>query len=354
VDFAMPATPKPPPLKPTRDLKLDACIEYANASFKTPTLKTVELEPVLKALRYNVHRVRHLMLTPAIIGYTAMQFQRHVDMAALEIEGSLNNTGNLASLEDRPNLGTRASELHYAQLGKDAATIGTPAWDKFVFETHELGAIPVNMLARAQGSAGGFDFLLSSFVIGAWSIFETMTGDLWEAALNINPSGLAHLNGTPNRLRNKEKELFGSKKKQKEDGSSKSVELDLIQFHKFDLRNKMGTILRNRYEFSRLSVIREAYSSAFDTNTAQVDAALKDDSLDALSVVRNVLVHKAAVVDQGYLKRSQHLKGLPKAPEGHLLPLDGENVVGLIKPALVQASQLLRAVDEWLYKHKAS
>jgi hypothetical protein len=350
VDLAVPSTPKQ--LKSSRDLKLDACIDYANASFKTPTLKTPELEPVLKVFRYNFHRVRHLMITPAIIGYTAMQFQRHIDVAALEIEGSLDNTDNLSSLESRPNVGERVSELHDARLEQDSAMLGTPAWDKFVSENHRLGAIPVNMLARAPFGSGGFDFLLSSFVIGSWSAFETMAGDLWERALNIDPSGLAHLRGNPNRLRKNGKPAFGGAKTKKDDPQSKSVDLDLIQFHKFDLRNKMGTILRSRYEFSRLSTIREAYSAAFDTNTAQVDAALKDDSLDALSVVRNVLVHKAAIIDQEYARRAQGLKSLPKVEIGKLLLLDGEIVVSLIKPALIQASRLLGAVDEWLHKHK--
>lgn len=336
-----------------RDLKLDACIDYANANFKTPTLKTPELEPVLRVLRYNWHRVRTLMITPAIIGHTAMQLQRDFDIAAFEIEGSLKNTENPLSLV-KSEITERIAELHTARLEREKALLGTDAWDQHVFKTHEIGAIAVNMLARAPFGTGGFEYLLSTFVIGAWSVFETMAGDLWETSLNLNPSGLAHLKGAPNRLRKNEKAKFGSPKTSREENQSKSVDLDLIQFHKFDLRNKMGTILRNRYEFSRLSTIREAYSSAFDNDTAQVDAVLKEDSLDALSVVRNVLVHNAAMADQEYIRRSQNLKTLPKAGLGQLLPLDGENVVGLIKPALVQASQLLRSVDEWLHKHKPS
>jgi hypothetical protein len=293
------------------------------------------------------------MITPAIIGYTAMQFQRHIDLASLEIEGSLDNTDNLGSLESKPKVGQRVSELHTSRLEKDKALVGTPAWDRFVSETHQIGAIPVNMLARAPNGTGGFDFLLTSFVIGSWSVFETMAGDLWEAALNIDPSGLAHLKGSPNRLRATiGKQGLGGARPKKDDTISKSVDLDLIQFHKFDLRNRMGTILRNRYEFSRLSTIREAYSAAFDTNTGQVDAALKDDSLDALNVARNVLVHRAAIVDQEYVRRAQGLKSLPKVEIGRLLKLDGEVVVSLIKPALIQASKLLGAVDEWLYKHR--
>jgi hypothetical protein len=115
----------------------------------------------------------------------------------------------------------------------------------------------------------------------------------------------------------------------------------------------MGTILRRRYEFSRLSSIREAYSLAFDSDSTQVDAALKDDSLDTLSTVRNLLVHKAAIVDEDYLYRAKGLKGLPNGKLGKLLLLDGETVVKLVKPALAQGARLLEAVDGWLHKHKS-
>jgi hypothetical protein len=64
------------------------------------------------------------------------------------------------------------------------------------------------------------------------------------------------------------------------------------------------------------------------------------------------LVHKAAIIDQEYARRAQGLKSLPKVEIGKLLLLDGEIVVSLIKPALIQASRLLGAVDEWLHKHK--
>jgi hypothetical protein len=336
-----------------RDLKLDACIDYANANFKTPTLKTPELEIILLAFRYNVSRVRHLMIMPASIGHTAMEFQRHLDMASVEIEGSLANTDDPSSLEISSAVGERAIELHNSKLAKDSALLGTPQWDPFVFQTHKIGAIPVNMMARNQRGITSFEPLLSSFIIGSWTAFETMAGDLWEIALNLNPGGLAHLSGTASRLRKNEKAPLGSTKSPKVENQSKSVELNLIQFHKFDLRHKMGTILRNRYEFSRLSQIREAYAAAFDKDHNQIDATLKDNALDALSVVRNVLVHKAGKPDDEYLRRAKNLKNVPTHTvlAGNL-SLDGEIVVGLIKPALVQASQLLRAVDEWLHKHK--
>jgi hypothetical protein len=321
------------PQETARDYKLDACIIYSNANFSTPTPKILELEAVVKAFRYNLSRVRHLMLTPVNISATAMQLQRQFDVAALEVQGSLEDTDK-SPLEAKPAIQERLTQLHNEGVLRQHALLGTKQWNSSVFKTHEIGAIAVNMLARAPFGTDGFDVLLSSLVIGAWSAFESMAGDLWEEALNQNPADLAQL-----------------KKGKNNNGPSKSVDLDIIQLHDFDLRKKMGTILRRRYEFSRLSSIRDAYNAAFNTSAHKIDAALKHDSLDALSIVRNVLVHNAGRADERYLGRAKSIQSLPKVALNELLPLDGEIVVGLIKPALIQGSNLLAAVDDWLHKH---
>lgn len=127
----------------------------------------------------------------------------------------------------------------------------------------------------------------------------------------------------------------------------KLVSLDLIHRNQFDLRQKMGTVLRDRFEFSRLEGIREAYAAAFHKNSDHIDAALSDDALDALSAVRNVIVHRAGIADTEYLRRSKHLK-LPPANAGAPIHLDGQIVVNLVRPAFACGSKLIGAVDDWI------
>jgi hypothetical protein len=126
--------------------------------------------------------------------------------------------------------------------------------------------------------------------------------------------------------------------------------LDEISKHKFNVANKMGTILRARFEFSSLDGIREAYASAFDKESVEIDRALTNKSLDALSAVRNVIVHRDAQADQEYIEKTKFLSSLPTATVGKHLLLDGEIVVRLLKPAITAANQLLIAVDNWLAK----
>jgi hypothetical protein len=228
--------------------------------------------------------------------------------------------------------------------------MGTPDWDKHVFNAHKIGSVPVNMLSRAPDGTLGFDVMLASFLIGAWTAFETMAGDLWEAAVNSHPECLAHLDGVSKRIGTKEKSSFGPAKTQSQT-DPKAVDLDLIQFHKFDIKEKMGTILRAaRFELSRLSTIREAYSRAFSKNYTKIDSLLSSGKLDALSVMRNIIVHKASFADQTYLRNAQRLN-LPIVEVGKPIVLDGEIVVKLIDPVFDISKKLIEAVDEWMIKN---
>jgi hypothetical protein len=174
-----------------------------------------------------------------------------------------------------------------------------------------------------------------------------MSGDLWEAALNSHPTILAALRGTPTRIGRADK---GVPQSHKGGGSSdtKSVSLSMIELHKFDVRNSMGTIFRGqrRFEFTRLSGIREAYSCAFSEKSSKVDAALGSKTLDALSAVRNMLVHKAGLADAEYIRLSSSLD-VPKTELGSPVHLDGEVVAKLVKGAVTSANSLLIAVDDW-------
>src|SRR5262245_14892449 len=117
-----------------------------------------------------------------------------------------------------------------------------------------------------------------------------MAGDLWEAALNAHPDELA--------------KLAGKKEGTRED---RFVRLDRLQQHNYDLSKVMGTVLRQRYSFDSLKEARRAYSEAFPKGAIAVQAAISDRTLDALSLVRNLIVHKGGIVDKEFLERSPDL-----------------------------------------------
>jgi hypothetical protein len=211
--------------------------------------------------------------------------------------------------------------------------------------------------------AYGVESVLSSMIVGMWTAFESMASDLWETALNVQPMGLAQLSGTDKRI----SKLAGEETKgdgdstesrdiQESQRDSKSIPLDDIQRltgGTYDLGHKMGSLLKGRFRFTTLAGIRQAYSAAFSekekkARTDTIDAALSSKGFNSLSVVRNVIVHKAGVADGEYRKK---LPGAPLAPDfalGQKLKLDGEVCRILIDSVTESSVRLIKGVDSWL------
>jgi hypothetical protein len=103
-------------------------------------------------------------------------------------------------------------------------------------------------LGTANPNATEVYSLFCSYVTGMWTIFETLAGDLWEAALNTKPDLLAQLKGKSNRLRKSKPGLFDFKP-EPENLGGKFVRLDQILYFRWDLTKSMGALLRSKFEF---------------------------------------------------------------------------------------------------------
>lgn len=205
----------------------------------------------------------------------------------------------------------------------------------------------------------GFEGVLMSAVVQTWTGFETLAGDLWRAAINAQPRGLADLKGMPTRI---EKRAGGSPKSTfgeeplSELTAEKSVSLsDLSRLTKgeYDVRHRMGDLLWQRFSFATLRGIRRAYSTAFSqtekrARTEKIDAALADRRLDALNSIRNLIVHKAGLADQEYVDAIKAIPTAPKLTVRQPLELDGELVRDLVNPVILCGVDLIEAVNTWL------
>ena len=193
--------------------------------------------------------------------------------------------------------------------------------------------------------------LYISLLITTWTAFESMAVDLWEAALNAHPKILADLKGKEGRISKQSKdEQFLT-----EDSESKSskIEVVLAQVHdvtggSYDLKDKMGSLLKGKFRFTSLKETRFAYSRAFSRNYSDIDAALSDTSLDMLYALRNVFAHKAGVSDREYDERKKKYSSLPQVEKGQQIVLDGKTVTERINSVIVCGINLTTAVDNWL------
>lgn len=117
----------------------------------------------------------------------------------------------------------------------------------------------------------------------------------------------------------------------------------------------MGTALRDdeppRFNFSVLGGIRDAYEAAFFEDYEAVQEALWDRSLDALHAVRNVIVHRAGVIDEKFVSRVKSIPLLTGQRPEDKLDLNGGLVARLVGPAFSAVVMLIRSVDNWLAGH---
>jgi hypothetical protein len=202
---------------------------------------------------------------------------------------------------------------------------------------------------------------MSSQIIGMWTAFETLAGDLWESALNAHPKGLASLKGTKDRITDK---AYRRHQKTERNENSTVVEevptiprqgmaiklndLQVLTHGTYNLSAKMGQLLRHYFKFTTLTGIREAYSCAFMDHTDFIDTALISQALDTLSLVRNLLVHKAGIADQIYLDDAKSVPGAPRPSLGQALEIDGTMVNELVSPVFTCGTKLITSVDSYL------
>jgi hypothetical protein len=129
------------------------------------------------------------------------------------------------------------------------------------------------------------------------------------------------------------------------------MKLSELQTHGFDLAYKMGTVLRGRFKFTILDNARDAYAQAFWEDGGAILSAVSERSLDSLSVLRNVLVHKNGIADKEYESRANNLPLIPQLKEGDRVQLDGAIVSHLFWPCCEHCLALIIEVDKWITTH---
>jgi hypothetical protein len=301
-----------------RDLKLRQCLSAFDGVKDVVEVAHDQLGDVVRAYQKNIDKVHSLILFhPA-----SVQMAVNIQKALLEIQGENPGiTGEYRNTKVFDRLNTYRSKLEAA------------SYDKKMVYINNMEILSFEILTRYSSDeegTQGIEAWLSAQIIYTWTAFETMAGNLWEQSLNINPTELTNIS--------------------KPGGESKKIDIDLIRKYKFDLSNKMGSVIRenNKYHFDSLDGIKQAYKDAFN---CQLDNLLSDKCLDVISLVRNNLVHNAGVIDERYLRRKdilpQQLVGEVRSP----ILLTGETTSLIINPVLKLGVNLMAAVDDWLTAH---
>jgi hypothetical protein len=89
--------------------------------------------------------------------------------------------------------------------------------------------------------------------------------------------------------------------------SGKQISLNLLGKYGFNLNNKLGDILSGKYDFTSCNGIKKAFVDLNKKNKTKLDF-LENKDLFKLELLRNLIVHKAGIVDDAYLTRNPSAK----------------------------------------------
>lgn len=137
-----------------------------------------------------------------------------------------------------------------------------------------------------------YDALLDSSIVWIWCSFEVLMRELWKQSLNEGGAYLGNI--VTKKLATQDR---GSDKMQ-----SKYIRLDYLAKYSYDLSKNLGTVLMDRFDFTSVRGICEAYSCAFP-KSENIKKALNSKKLSELEAARNVIVHNAGIIDSDFCKR---------------------------------------------------
>jgi hypothetical protein len=327
---------------PTHDLKWGEIVGFAATNQVLEEFKNLEIGAIADNFNNNIQRIKSMLVTPTLIGDLTMDIQRCVDFAEFTVTKTMRDP-IIRDYSMLPNDVTKlADHLFHTNNNEmfEAQEQGGDRWQEFYLASLNRGTQPVIML-QGTPSATGLEAMLSSALTGTWTAFETMAGDLWETALNLHPAILAELRGKKKRDGKTEPDPSEPSE------SLRHVQLSEVLRYQFDLRNKMGSVHRNQRRFDNLTGIREAYRLAFSKDAVEIDRGIDYNGLDALNAVRNLIVHRAGIVDREYKKRAGYLK-IPDAAIGNPILLDGQITMEMMISVIKASFHLVESVDKWI------
>lgn len=191
----------------------------------------------------------------------------------------------------------------------------------------------------------------ASLLIQAWTLFEVLSEDLWEAALNAHPTVLGELKG---KLKSKFKGgALEETNSRIPSEPTLRISFNELQKCKFNVRSRLGTILKERNDigFRSLYDIRASYHRAFSQQNKTIVDVLETPGLQYAAAVRNLLIHKRGIVDKEFNEQTASVPGAMQVRVGDAFLLTGKLCAELSDHCRNCAIFLVIAVHGWIIGH---
>lgn len=303
-----------------------------------PEVKTGKLAMVRAYAEANAIRLAALAILPARIMFFAARLGQ-LNQVVAQRDWQMSNRTPQATQKEIDALKTLSEGLLRLNPPQPSAVANHAKWLEQMAND-----------SRDRFLDKGMDSLYAALIISAYTLFETLSEDLWTAAVNLRPQSLAL---SVLDLRDGEQK-----------GQEKSVSwASLVAVH-LDLREHMGTLLKSneRVGFLSFNKIEESYLKAFilpeSGKKRKASNMLKElfdkyrNNLGMLENYRNSFAHRGGVVDAKYLAKQKLYEPDPNPPDkGTKVLLNGSVVVRYAGASLNFSRELLSFVDEWLCKY---
>ena len=297
-------------------------IDVTAAAEAAKSIHSPDLRPIAAVFARNVDELLTLLSLPLIL-LTVGASSGH---SLVFFTQALVRTKNVDKWHE--------SEEARAEVEAEARRLAEAARDDPKFRPVDEAKAQLTYLIEHHDLEGPARALLYAACSSAWSSLECAAKDAWIAALNSRPFQLAQpaLTKLPD-----EPAIDGL--------TGKQVSVGLLARHGFDLRNSLGTLLSPKFDFTSVSGIRTAYEAAFG-RSSELNKLLSVPELSHLEATRHLVVHRAGLVDEEYIRRTGDSVAI-----GAQLPLAGARVSELANAAVTAGARLLQIVDTWLIQN---
>jgi hypothetical protein len=302
----------------------------------------LELALVYRSMAENIRRVECLQFLAPLSFFFSQFTYSWLARASLELTGHLPDKLAGEKEELSSKIGNRMNELKTGWLKQWAG-----AENDLFEEVYKQGnALLDEMLSQDPGYffGPGIEAVLSSMLLGAWTIFESFATDAWVVALNANPKLAYYASKTAGRKTKDDAESV-------DNDEGKSVTVELVDEYDYDLRGKMGFILKasKKFNFNRHRGIAAAYACTFGKDASNVFDDPKYRRLVVLEGIRNVIAHSGGRIDAQFKdrakKRPSEYGSLANLKIGDLLPLDGSMAKEFMNLAIDACCALMPIVE---------
>ena len=176
---------------------------------------------------------------------------------------------------------------------------------------------------------GAIRTLALNSLVNTWTIFESASKEIWIYLLNNYQDKFLN-------------DVLESKGVSEVEGiSGKLVSISFLGKYGFNINGKLGEILVNKYDFTSCSGIRKAFAD-FDKTKKDQFEFLNDQFLFQLEILRNLIVHKAGLIDDVYLNRCS----IPNQTIGKRVIIDIEAYSNLENAVILAMVSLLKICDQ--------